>query len=175
MLIPTYEPCTDKRKAQIRYALRMMLAQERACLSYKEARVYLHAERCESFEMLAEFFNTDVKTIREIDERAVEKVDQARQFHDVFMDYYPIYPEDRKPFDTDVSDRGLCRTATKHLQCPLPLSSLPSSVQSSSYHILPQPGNSVCPPTKTGSGVRWIVDRVYPLKIRVNIRETGPE
>ena len=99
-----FVPCRDKRKAQIRYALRMMLAQERAGLSYKEARVYLHAERCETFEMLAEFFGTDVGTIRRIDERAVEKVDRARQLYDVFMDYYPIYPEDRKPFTTDVSD-----------------------------------------------------------------------
>ena len=99
-----FEPCKDERRAQIRYALRMMLAQERACLSYREARVYLHAERCETFEMLAEFFHTDVETIRRVDERAVEKVDYWRQFHDVFMDYYPIYPEDGKPFDTDVSD-----------------------------------------------------------------------
>ena len=104
MPIPSYKPCNDKRRVQIRYALRMMLAQERACLSYKEARVYLHAERCETFEMLADFFHTDVETIRQIDERAVDKVDRARQFHDVFMDYYPIYPEDGKPFDTDVSD-----------------------------------------------------------------------
>lgn len=101
-----YVPCDDWRKAKIRYALRMMLTQERACLSYKEARVYLHAERCETFEMLAEFFHTDVGTIRRIDEEAVEKVDYWRQFHDVFMDYYPIYPEDGKPFDSDVSDRS---------------------------------------------------------------------
>ena len=101
------QPCQDKRKAQIRYALRMMLAQERACLSYKEARVYLHAERCETFEMLAEFFHTDVATIRKIDERAVEKVDRERQLHEVFMDYYPIYLEDRKPFSTDVSDESV--------------------------------------------------------------------
>ncbi len=100
-------PCQDKRKAQIRYAFRMMLAQERACLSYKEARVYLHAERCETFEMLAKVFNTDVATIKKIDERAVEKVDRERQLHDVFMDYYPIYPEDGKPFDTDVSDESV--------------------------------------------------------------------
>ena len=100
-------PCQDERKAKIRYAFRMMLAQERACLSYKEARVYLHAERCETFEMLAEVFHTDVATIRRIDERAVEKVDRERQFHDVFMDYYPIYPKDRKPYDTDVSDESV--------------------------------------------------------------------
>ncbi len=87
-----FAPCQDHRCSQIRYAFRMMLAQERACLSYKEARVYLHAERCETFEMLAEVFDTDVATIKMIDERAVEKVDRARQTHDVFMDYYPIYP-----------------------------------------------------------------------------------
>ena len=99
-----YTPCQDHRSAKIRYAFRMMLAQERACLTYKEARVYLHAERCETFEMLAEIFDTDVATIKKIDERAVEKVDKARQLCDVFMDYYPIYPQDGKPFNTDVSD-----------------------------------------------------------------------
>ena len=84
-----------------------MLAQERACLSYREARIYLHAERCETFETLAEFFGTDVATIGKIYERAAEKVERESRLHEVFMDYDPIYPGDGRPFDTDVSDESV--------------------------------------------------------------------
>lgn len=101
------KPCEDERKVKIRYAFRMMLVQERVCLSYKEARVYLHEERCETFEMLAEFFDTDVATIKKIYKHAAEKVDKESKIHNVFMDYDPIYPEDGKPFDTDVSDESV--------------------------------------------------------------------
>ena len=102
-------PCNDERKVKIRYAFRMMLVQERVCLSYKEARIYLHAERCEAFEMLAEFFGTDVATIEKIYERATEKVERESKLHEVFMDYDPIYPEDGRPFDTDVSDESMLK------------------------------------------------------------------
>ncbi len=100
-----YAPCQDERKVKIRYALRLMLLQERACLSYKEARTYLRNERFETYDTLAEVFKTDVESIKEIERRATEKVEHAKEYCDIFMDYLPIYPDDRKPFDTDVSDK----------------------------------------------------------------------
>ena len=98
-------PCQDERKVKIRYALRLMLLQERACLSFKEARTYLRNERFETYEMLAECFGTDVDGVKEIEKRASAKVAEAMKTCDIFMDYDPILPEDGKPFDTDVSDR----------------------------------------------------------------------
>ena len=99
-------PCNDDRKVKIRYALRLMLLQERACLSFKEARTYLRGERFETYEILAEAFSTSVEDVREIERRAQEKVAKAMETIDVFMDYDPILPEDGKPFDTDVADRN---------------------------------------------------------------------
>ena len=92
---------------KIRYALRMMLLQERACLSYKEARTYLRGERFETYEMLAEAFSTSVEDVRGIEARARAKVERISETVDVFMDYDPILPESRKPFDSDVADKQI--------------------------------------------------------------------
>lgn len=99
-----YVPCQDERRVKIRYALRLMLLQERACLSFKEARTYLRKERNETYEILAECFSTDVEGVKEIERRATDKVNEILKKYDIFMDYDPILPEDGLPFDTDVSD-----------------------------------------------------------------------
>jgi len=83
----------------------MMLLQERACLSYKEARTYLRKERFETYEMLAGAFSTDVAEVISIEKRAMDKVEEAQKHCDLFLDYSPMPPENRKTFDCDVSDK----------------------------------------------------------------------
>lgn len=95
---------TDDRAPQIRYAVRLWLLQERACLSYCEARAYLMDERCETLEDLAKAFSCTTDQVSDIRARAERKVSEANAVRDVFMGYGPIPADSR--FDCHVEDRN---------------------------------------------------------------------
>ena len=112
-------PCNDDRKVKIRYALRLMLLQERACLSFKEARTYLRGERFETYEILAEAFSTSVEDVREIERRAQKKVAKASEPSTSSWTTTPSSPRTGSPSTrtsrTGTEHRSLMRTVLAHV------------------------------------------------------------
>ena len=76
-----------------RYTHRLWLLQENADLTFVEARIYLHKERCESLEKLSKEF--DIEITDEYYEEIVKKVEEIEKTKDIFLGYTPLQcPED---------------------------------------------------------------------------------
>ena len=77
----------------IRYVHRSWLLQENAGLTFAEARIYLHKERCESLEKLAKEF--DIENIEECYEEIVKRVEKIGKTKEIFFGYTPL----QSPYD----------------------------------------------------------------------------
>lgn len=86
------EPLTDEEFREVRYATRMWLLQERVPLSFVEARIYLHEEKPETFEEIAQRFNLTVEKIQKMEPEIKSKVEDAMSQREIFFGHTPIYP-----------------------------------------------------------------------------------
>ena len=88
------EILTDEEFRMVRYATRSWLLQERVPLSFVQARIYLHEEKPETLEEIAEKFNLPIDKVREAEPIIKKKVKDAEKERDIFFDHSPIYPKE---------------------------------------------------------------------------------
>lgn len=88
------EILTDEEFRMVRYATRSWLLQERVPLSFVQARIYLHEEKPETLEEIAEKFNLPIDRVREAEPIIKKKVKDAEKERDIFFDHGPIYPKE---------------------------------------------------------------------------------
>lgn len=86
---------TDQEFQMVRYATRSMLLQERVPLTFVEARIYLHEEKPESLEDIAERFDIPLERIREVEPIIRKKVEDAEKQREVFFGHGPIFLDDK--------------------------------------------------------------------------------
>ena len=77
----------------IRYATRSWLLQERVPLTFLQARIYLHKEKPETLEEIAERFGLPIEKVLEAESIIRKKVEEAEKERDIFFSHTPIYPE----------------------------------------------------------------------------------
>ncbi len=87
------EILTDEEFHMVRYATRSWLLQERVPLSFVQARIYLHDEKPETLEEIAEKFNLPIDKVLEAEPIIRKKVEEAEKKRDIFFGHYPIYPK----------------------------------------------------------------------------------
>ena len=88
------EPLTEDEFREVRYATRIWLLQERVPLSFAEARIYLHKEKPETLEDIAQRFGLSIEDILKSDLEINRKVAEAEGKRDIFFGHGPLYPED---------------------------------------------------------------------------------
>lgn len=86
------ETLTREQFLKVRYATRLWLLQERAHLTFMEARCYLREERNETVKSLAESFGVDEPTIEHTIEEAERKYEEASKLYEIFFGHGPVYP-----------------------------------------------------------------------------------
>ena len=84
---------TDEEFRMVRYATRSWLLQERVPLSFVQARIYLHEEKPETLEEIAEKFNLPIDRVKEAEPIIRKKVEDAEKERDIFFGHSPIFPE----------------------------------------------------------------------------------
>jgi len=89
------EILSDEEFRMVRYATRMWLLQERVPLSFIEARIYLHDEKPETLEDIAERFGYPIDEIRGSIPEIEKKVEGAMKEREIFFGHTAIYPENR--------------------------------------------------------------------------------
>ena len=87
------EILTDEEFRMIRYATRSWLLQERVPLSFVQARIYLHEEKPETLDEIAEKFNLPIDRVKEAEPIIKKKVEGAEKEREVFFGHSPIFPE----------------------------------------------------------------------------------
>ena len=87
------EPLTNEEFRMIRYATRSWLLQERVPLTFLQARIYLHKEKPETLEEIAERFSLPIDKVLEAESIIRKKVENAEKERDIFFGHTPIYPE----------------------------------------------------------------------------------
>lgn len=87
------EPLTNEEFRMIRYATRSWLLQERVPLTFLQARIYLHKEKPETLEEIAERFGLPIEKVLEAESIIRKKVEEAEKERDIFFSHTPIYPE----------------------------------------------------------------------------------
>ena len=87
------EILTDEEFRMVRYATRSWLLQERVPLSFVQARIYLHEEKPETLEEIAEKFNLPIDRVKEAEPIIRKKVEDAEKERDIFFGHSPIFPE----------------------------------------------------------------------------------
>lgn len=87
------EILTDEEFRVVRYATRSWLLQERVPLSFVQARIYLHEEKPETLEEIAEKFNLPIDRVKEAEPIIRKKVEDAEKERDIFFGHSPIFPE----------------------------------------------------------------------------------
>ena len=87
------EILSDEEFHLIRYATRSWLLQERVPLSFVQARIYLHKEKPETLEEIAEKFNLPIDKVREAEPIIKKKVEDAEREREIFFGHGPIYPK----------------------------------------------------------------------------------
>jgi len=75
---------------QVRYGMCIWLLQEKAGLSFEEARVYMADDRLESAEDLAKTLNVTKQTVHNLASSAKAKMDKVENRDEVFMGYSPL-------------------------------------------------------------------------------------
>ena len=85
---------TEDEFRAVRYATRIWLLQERVPLTFVEARIYLHDEKPETLDYIAERFGLDKDDLPSMEETVKEKVRKAEEQRDIFFGHGPIYPDD---------------------------------------------------------------------------------
>lgn len=88
------EILTNEEFRMVRYATRSWLLQERVPLSFVQARIYLHEEKPETLEEIAEMFNLPINKVKEAEPVIRKKVEEAEKERDVFFGHTPIFPEE---------------------------------------------------------------------------------
>ena len=88
------EILTNEEFRMVRYATRSWLLQERVPLSFVQARIYLHEEKPETLEEIAEKFNLPINKVKEAEPVIRKKVEEAEKERDVFFGHTPIFPEE---------------------------------------------------------------------------------
>lgn len=88
---------TEEEFRMVRYATRSWLLQERVPLSFVQARIYLHEEKPETLEEIAEKFDLPLDKVTEAEAFIRRKVEDAEEKRDVFFGHTPIYPTDEVP------------------------------------------------------------------------------
>lgn len=84
---------TNEEFRMVRYATRSWLLQERVPLSFVQARIYLHEEKPETLEEIAEMFNLPINKVKEAEPIIRKKVEDAEKERDIFFGHSPIFPE----------------------------------------------------------------------------------
>ncbi len=87
------EPLTEKEFQEVRYATRMWLLQERVPLSFVEARIFLHKEKPETLEEIANRFGLSLEDVLKSEPEIKKKVDVAMKYREIFFGHTPIYPQ----------------------------------------------------------------------------------
>ena len=87
------EILTNEEFRMVRYATRSWLLQERVPLSFVQARIYLHEEKPETLDEIAEKFNLPIDRVKEAEPTIRKKVENAEKVRDVFFGHGPIFPE----------------------------------------------------------------------------------
>ena len=87
------EILTEEEFRMVRYATRSWLLQERVPLSFVQARIYLHDEKPETLEEIAELFNLPIDKVIEAEPIIRKKVEDAEKERDIFFGHSPIFPE----------------------------------------------------------------------------------
>lgn len=87
------EILTNEEFRMVRYATRSWLLQERVPLSFVQARIYLHEEKPETLEEIAEMFNLPINKVKEAESIIRKKVEDAEKERDIFFGHSPIFPE----------------------------------------------------------------------------------
>ncbi len=88
------EILTEEEFRIVRYATRSWLLQERVPLSFVQARIYLHEEKPETLEEIAEKFNLPINKVKEAEPIIRKKVEDAEKERDIFFGHDPIFPEE---------------------------------------------------------------------------------
>ena len=87
------EILTEEEFRMVRYATRSWLLQERVPLSFIQARIYLHEEKPETLEEIAEKFNLPINKVKEAEPIIRKKVEEVEKERDIFFGHTPIFPE----------------------------------------------------------------------------------
>ncbi len=87
------EILTEEEFRMVRYATRSWLLQERVPLSFVQARIYLHVEKPETLEEIAEKFNLPINKVKEAEPIIRKKVEDAEKEREIFFGHDPIFPE----------------------------------------------------------------------------------
>lgn len=85
----TFECCELFTRQQIQYGVSFWLLQERACLSYSEARIYLAIYRNENPKVLAKQFRISKKKLKKKYKSACKKIERFGGKNEVMMGYCP--------------------------------------------------------------------------------------
>ena len=84
---------SDEEFRMVRYATRSWLLQERVPLTFVQARIYLHEERPETLESIAERFGLPLDAVLEDEPMIRKKVEKAMEEREIFFGHEPIYPD----------------------------------------------------------------------------------
>jgi len=84
------EPMDFEEYQQVRYGMSMWMLQEKAGLTFKEARVYMADDRLESTDDLAKALNVTKQAIYNLGSSAKAKMDKIEDYDAVFMGYFPL-------------------------------------------------------------------------------------
>jgi hypothetical protein len=85
---------TEREFRFIRYSTRVWLLQERAGLSFADARIYTHREKPESFADIDEKFSFEPGESERRYPQVCAEVEEKLKTVDVFCGFDPVYPED---------------------------------------------------------------------------------
>lgn len=85
---------SDQEFRLVRYATRSWLLQERVPLTFVQARIYLHKEKPESLEEIAERFGLPIDEVICAESQIRKKVEDAGKKREIFFGHEPIYPDD---------------------------------------------------------------------------------
>ena len=85
---------SDQEFRLVRYATRSWLLQERVPLTFVQARIYLHKEKPESLEEIAERFGLPIDEVIRAEPQIRKKVEDAEKVREIFFGHDPIYPDD---------------------------------------------------------------------------------
>ena len=84
---------SDEEFRMVRYATRSWLLQERVPLTFVQARIYLHEEKPESLEEIAERFGLPLEAVLKAEPIIRKMVEDAMEEREIFFGHEPIYPD----------------------------------------------------------------------------------
>ena len=82
--------------SMVRYTTRSWLLQERVPLTFVQTRIYLHKEKPESLEEIAERFGLPLEAVLEAEPAIRKKVEDAMKEREIFFGHEPIYPDESR-------------------------------------------------------------------------------